>query len=420
MSKNPRGNRPYFPRINRIELSERNVRARWVLLAVFLAIAAVSIGYGLNTVINTQPGWNEIAVVSDQPNCSSEFKLVYDFSETGRDALSVEKKLKEVYVTACEDAFALFTTDAELDRQNNLQYLNNHINIPVSVDSVLYNALELLSQHKNRSLFLAPVYAEYNRVFLSGSDEEAALHDPQKNPEVAEYVDSIMTYVCDPQHIRLELLGNNQVQLYVSEMYRSFAEENGIENYLDFGWLKNAFVVDYLADVLMEHGFTEGYLASFDGFTRNLDQRGNFYTINFFDRIENTIYLPAEVTYIGGNSIVCLRDYPLTAQDQWRYRVYEDGTISSVLLNPNTGWTSAATDSWMTMSNDSGCASMLLNMLDIYFAEEFTAEKVQTLAEQGIGSVWCEDRTVYSNIPNAQVTLLDTGVNAGYEIELVK
>ena len=63
---------------------------------------------------------------------------------------------------------------------------------------------------------------------------------------------------------------------------------------------------------------------------------------------------------------------------------------------------------------------MLLHMLDLYFTEEITAENMEKLAEQGIGSVWCEERTICSNLSDIEISLVDSGVNTGYQLKSVK
>ena len=417
MSKKPRENRPYLPRVRRIELEEGNIKLRWILIVILLALGVVAIGYGLRTALNPELGWNEITVVSDQINCSSEFKLVYDFSEYGGKAGAVEKHLTQVYSKACEKAFLLFSPDVE--GEGNVHALNSHLNETVTVDPVLYNALKLLMQCNNRCLFLAPVYAEYNHVFLSESDVEARMYDPQKNPEAEAYVQELMTFLSDSEHIRLELTEENTATLVVSDAYRSFAEEHGIENYLDFGWIKNAFIADFLAESLEEEGYTYGYLASFDGFTRNLDYRETDYSFNIFDRQEKTLYLPAKLDYSGRQSIVFLRDFPMVDQDRWHYYVYENGDICSIIVSPETGAPAASTATLISMSREASCAEMLMQMLPCYLTDELTIDAVNAMKAQGISSVWCKDRVICYNDTSAAPILLELGIKEGYQAEFV-
>lgn len=60
------------------------------------------------------------------------------------------------------------------------------------------------------------------------------------------------------------------MRLEVSEEYQNWMAENGYETYLDFYWMKNAFIVDYLADLMIENGYIRGAISSYDGFNRNL------------------------------------------------------------------------------------------------------------------------------------------------------
>lgn len=412
MSKKPRDSRPYLPPVRKIELSEGNIRSRWILVAVLLVIAVVSIGYGMSVMMNTQPGWQEVTAISDQPNCSSEFKLMYDFTQYGGNASAVNKQLIDIYSRACEDAFKVFSPDIEAD--DNLHYLNSQVNQPVKVAPVLYSALERISEYENRCIFLAPVYREYNRMFLCETDGEAAIYDPQTDPETAAYVEELMTYVSDPEHIRLSFREDQQVMLEVSDAYQSFAAEYGIESYLDFSWMKNAFIADYLAEALEQNGFVSGYLSSYDGYTRNLVAEDQAFSIQIFDRQGNTIYAPAEVSYNGRQSIVFLRDFPMDELDRWRYYAYEDGRISSILLNPKTGKPAASVASLTALSKELSCSKLLLEMIPSFLAEvadPFMAEDVATL--------WCKDGVVYYNNTEAQPKLLDTGISNGYTLQLV-
>ena len=338
---------------------------------------------------------------------------MYDFSSYGGSASSENKRLTELYSRSCEEAFRLFSPDAEAE--GNLNQLNRQMNQPVTVRSSLYRALELLVRYDNRCIFLAPVYTEYNRMFLCEDDGEAAVYDPQQDPETAAFVEQVMTYVSDPEHICLVLHGNDQVTLAVSDAYRSFAEEYGIESFLDLGWMKNAFVADYLAEMLEQEGFLHGYLASYDGFTRNLDDQGQSFALQIFDRQENTLYAPAELTYTGRQSIVFLRDYPMVALDRWRYYVYEDGQIRSVLLDPETGKQSASVSTLISLSEELSCSQLLLEMIPAFLDGE-NSEAVRNLTGEGFRSLWCKEGVVYYNDPAAEPKLMDSGIAAGYSV----
>ena len=169
--------------------------------------------------------------------------------------------------------------------------------------------------------------------------------------------------------------------------------------------MKNAFIADYLAQVLTDHGFTNGYLVSFDGFTRNLDTRGNTYAFNVFDRMGKDIYTPAVLTYTAPASIVSLRDYPLSKSDVWHYYAFQNGRIANLLVDPADGMCKASLDSLVSYSADQSCAELLLQMIPVFISDDFSAEQVKMLMPAGIHSIWCEDSTVYYTDAQANLAI---------------
>ena len=147
MSKYDRGRRPYVKPVTKIELSEKHTKLRWIAVIVLLSIGAVAIGMSLFSALNTQPGWQEIEVVSDRPNCSTEFTFLYDFSDYGNSATAANKTLVKVYSTATEEAHCIFSKDMEDAGIANLYYVNANPNKTVQVEPALYQAFSLLESY---------------------------------------------------------------------------------------------------------------------------------------------------------------------------------------------------------------------------------------------------------------------------------
>lgn len=414
MKKHGRDRRPYVKPVTRIELSEKNIRLRWILIVVLLSIAVVSIATGLLSLLNVQPGWNAVEVSSDQPNYGTEFTLMYDFSEAGGNATAVNKNLIALYSDAAEDAYRLFSPDASEEGLYNINYLNSHVNEAVTVEETLYNAFTMLEKYGNRCLYLAPVYMEYDRIFRSESDVEAARFDPEKNPEIMAYIQELAAFAADSEMIRLELLGDCKVKLLVSDAYLSYAEENGIEEYIDFGWMKNAFIADFIAERLAEQGYTQGYLASYDGFTRNLDALEDEFTFNIFDMENHEVFMPARLRYSGPMSIVFLRSYPLDELDRWHYYLYENGEIATTLIDPADGVSKGAISNLVSYSDDFGCAQLLVRMIPVFVTEEFSEEAVKAMAEEDIYSIWSQNGELRYNDSGAVLELLADNTGSFY------
>ncbi|MGM9548894.1 MAG: hypothetical protein ACI3V5_03530 [Faecousia sp.] len=399
MRKNGQDNRPNLKPVTKIEVSEERKPLRIVLAVGFFAIGIVAIVVGLMSLLNTEPGWQQVQISTKGASCAGEFVLMYDFSDAGAAATAVNKELTTLYSQAAEDAYRIFSADLREEGLKNVRYLNDHVNEAVTVEPALYKALSLLVKYGSRYAYLAPAYAEYDRVFLAESDAEAARYHPSNDPELSDYLAEIAGFAANPEQVNLELQGDNQVRLSVSREYRQFAEENGIETLLDFGWMKNAFIADFLADTLEAGGFTSGYLSSYDGFTRNLDRRGNEYTFNLFDRQGNDVNLPARMKYDGPMSVVFLRDYPMSEQDRWHYYAFENGEIVTAFLDTADGLSKSACPNLVSYSKDLGCGEILMQTAPVFIADGFQADSLDALAKKGVYSFWSEGAELKWNDP---------------------
>ena len=399
MKQKGRDFRPNLKPVTRIELTETNTKLRWALIVVLLAVAVVAIGTGLMSLLNTQPSWQTVEVTASGPNCGGDFKFLYDFSDCGSSATAKNKELTGLYSEAAQNAYRLFSPEVLEEGLQNVAYLNAHVNEAVTVDPGLYPALELLAAYDDRHCFLAPAGAEYDRVFLCENDAEAALYDPARNPGTAQWLRELAAYARDPEQIRLEILGQNRVRLLVSEEDLAFAEENEIGTFLDFGWMKNAFIADYLARVLTEKGFTHGYLVSYDGFTRNLDERGGEYTFNLFNRQGTEVDLPARMCYNAPASLVFLRDYPMAEEDRWHYYTFASGQIVTAFLDPEDGQSKSALSNLVAYADGLGCGEILLRTAPVFIADTLDTAPLEALAREGLFAVWFEGDTLMHTDP---------------------
>lgn len=344
-------------------------------------------GTWIHNVVTVDPGWYTISAETTEGNCGSEFSFKYNVG--GSNAKDEKKAVTEAYTTACKEAYTLFTWDVETPIEGGIRYLSDHPNQVVTVDGRLYAALDLAKD--NRLLYMGPVTAEYSRMFQYEEEYLAAQYDPAQNPELMAYITELIGFVNAAEHIRLELLGNDQVTLHISEEYLAFAQNNGVEAFLDFGWMKNAFVADFLADALTEKGFTQGYLVSFDGFGCYL---GGEYTLSLSDRVEYDIYRPATYPVKGATRTVSFRNYPLqeNGMDTWRYYAFRSGRIASVYVDPSDGTCKSATDSLSCYSKSASCAEMVLSCAPLFLTEQLDESALLALAKDGIHSIWAEGK----------------------------
>lgn len=406
MKKNKQGGSPQgLPQLTRIELTRKNLPLRIVLLVLALAIAVGAFIYGWNAMVSSNAGWTEIKVSTGELNCSGDFVLNYYLGSGELSATEENRQLVTLYTDAAVHGYRLFSNEYVSASLGNLHYVNAHPNQQITVDPVLYEAFAAIQAAGNRSIYLAPAYAEYTRLFLCENEIDAKNADPARDPETVDYIARVCRFGADPEMIDLELLGNNQVRLTVSGEYQQFVKDNDIGAFLDFSWMTNAFITDYIADILVENGLTQGYLASKDGFTRNLCSADTKFTLNVFHRVEKDIYVAGDVHYPGGRSIVQLRDFPLDETDRWHYYAFSDGRIASTKLDPLTGTEKSAVSSLIAYSRQESCVDILLALAPVYLADSLDTQALSSLTDQGIYCVYPQDKTVWYNEPGLDLRL---------------
>lgn len=407
MGRTARDNRdmPHPKPVEKIQLSEGNVGRRLIAAAVVLVIGGAALAYAFTQLMTPETGWRAIeASTTAGANCGDEFVFLYELGADGA-APSVENRaVSALYTDTCRTLFRLFHTVESFEGITNLRDISLHPNETLAVDAALYRAFEKIQGCGDRTLYLGPVYARYGDLFYCQDDAQLVDFDPYLSNAVREEYRAVSAYACDPQAIDLRLLGDGKVCLYVSQEYMAYAEREGIECFLDFGWMINAFIADELAKVMVDNGYTHGSISSYDGFSRNLDNRGLAYNQNVFDLVDGVIYPAGTMQYSGSMSIVYLRDYPMGDMDSRRIYQLKNGEVRTGYLDPANGLCKSAAHDLICYSQTLGCAEIALQTAPIYVAEALDIRALETLADSGIQSVRCEGRVIRGTDPGLTVT----------------
>ena len=371
-----------------------------VIAVVLLAIGVVTLVYAFTSLFTVKKGWQQIQASNGaEANCAGDFVLFYDIGSGEMSASAEKRGLTAAYTDAAVKAYRLFDSIVAYEGVHNVQYINAHPNETVDLDPALYAALEQIRDAGDRSLYLGPVYEIYNGVFTCENDGQTADYDPRQNESLREYFAQCAAFARDPAAVDMELLGGGQARLHVSEEYLAFAREQEIECFIDFSWMKNAFIADCLAQSLADAGYTRGALSSFDGFVRDLFDGDEAFGVNVYDKGEQA----ATVTYTGPMSIVYLRSYPMNAQDAQHYYEMEDGTVLAACVDPADGLSRTAADDLVVFARDVGCAETLLKLAPLFVADTLDGDGLSALAEQGIYAVRPDGERVLYNDPDVSV-----------------
>lgn len=410
---------PHPAPVKKVQLSEKHTTGRLIAAVLLGLFGAALLAHGFLSYLRTDSGWQEISASSDADiNCADEFVFQYDVGAGEQSAIVERKALVTLYTSATVKAYQLFNNDKAFDGINNIYSINTHPNEVLEVDEVLYHAFEQVQEYKNRYVYLAPAYDEYDSVFYCADDSEIVNYSPAFNADVAEEFAQIAAFAGDEKSVELQLLGNHQVQLYVSDEYLAYAKENAITDFIDFYWMKNAFIIDYFAEVLTENGFTNGFLSSYDGFVRNLDERETTYSYNLFDRQEDTIYPAAVMQYSGGISLVYLRNYPMNKEDYRHYYEMKDGNVLTPYLSILDGQCKSALNDLFSYSYKVGCAEILLQTMPAYIANALDEGILSELKKNDIYYSYCKNRVIFYDDTELVLTDLYEKDNVSYKAKL--
>lgn len=384
--------KPLKPR-QTIEVSGEHIKLRIVLWVLLVAIAVTAAVLGMRAIFTRDPGWITVRAESEIPaQATAELSFQYCL---GENATAEIKQLTALYTQLAGRAYRVYHPTERFEGLGNLAALNAAPNQDVTLEPELYRALELVTQLDSRVIFLGPAYAQYDAVFRSREDAEAALYDPMRNPEAGEYLSQLMAFAGDPEAISLSLLGENRARLRVSEAYLDFAAAYEIQALLDFYWTRNAFVLDDLAAGLSAQGYSRGYLVSAEGFGRYLGPSQDSYTVELRDLRSDQLGQPARLELEGPLSAAALHGYSLSGSAGDYFYRYEDGSLRMPYLDSRSGQCRCAIPDLTLLSDGVGCGELALRANELLTASAWEREKAAALGAAGIGALWCENKTLY-------------------------
>lgn len=404
---------PHPKPVQKIQLSEDAPTYRLIAAGLLLLLGAGALAYALLRLLAPEAGWKAIqASAAGGPTCAEEFVFLYELGADGRSAGAEDRALSAKYTEVCRKAFQLFHTNESFEGMVNLREISRRPNEILEVDRVLWQAFAAVQEHGDRTVYLGPVYARYGDLFYCTDDAQLTDFDPYLSEEVRQEYAEAAAYAMDPRHVEVEVLEDSRICLRVSEEYLAYAQREGIDRFLDFGWMKNAFIVDYLAQTMMEEGFTHGCITSYDGFSRCLDDRTLGYSLNLYD-YERSAGQPVQVgtvEYQGPMSLISFRAFPVDVSDGQRSYQLRDGEVRTSYLDPRDGLCKNAVASMVCCSDSLSCAEMAMAAAPVFIAEAIDEGSLAGLEDKDVQYLYCQDKMLHASEGMPAVT----GIRQGY------
>lgn len=376
MSRNFRRREPALRPKQRVELSSEKLALRVALLGIAILVASLAFTSVFNGLVSAKSGWQQISPENTQSAGYQDFLLCYNIGQTELSAKNEVKALSKLYGETMDSASRALDNSPQ-EGFVNLYDLNSQPNTAVSVDPLLYQAFQTIEESGSRMVYFAPLMANYRSLFACADDDTAAQFDPEKSWEMARFAEEIAAFALDPEAVQVKLLPENTLRLEVSPEYLDYAEENELERFVDLGLLRNAFLCDAVTQALEAQGFVNGYLTSFDGFTRALCQEE--FGLNVFDFQEGQSLQVDTALYQGPCVVVSCRSFPILELDQVNYYSYAGGEVRPPYFGED-GLLHAACPSLNTLSRNLSVAELTIRTLEAYAGKDPTFPSLEDLS----------------------------------------
>lgn len=392
--------------VKKIELNEKNVKLRFILFILsFLVVVACAILIFVN-LFKKESGFTTIEAYPTI-NMQNDFVFSYDVGNTDLSITEEINNLSNKYTSLLEFSYIQFDIYSD-HNQNNINYINNHINQDIQISELLYDSIEDVVNENEKLLYLAPIYSYYNDMFSTELDLN--MLDPYQNINVQNYFKDILDYI-NSNSIKINLLSNNTINLYVSEDYINYLNENDVFYYIDFGFLKNSFIIDYIAENLLLAGYNKGNIKSYDGYFVNLDSSLDYnFVIDVLDNVNNFGSRVCNFTVKGKTSVVQFRNFMYYQNDIYRYVKMPDNSYRHIYIDYNDGLSKSSTNSLTSYSTELSCSEIALKTYRGFISDNFSLA-----ATDQIKQVWIANTSIYYNDQSISLQNLYDINNVKYE-----
>ena len=343
----------------KVQLSKAHIQKRFVAFVICLLVALLAFFVAIKNLTYFEVGYKTI-----------ESEEIYDdeliFNYYCQDRATY-KQVSVIYRDLTKQIYQLLDESNEYEGINNVYSINHNINQIITVDSILYDQLKTFLDSGNREILLGPVYSLYKAVFSCDQDYQTEDFSPDKNEQIKEIIQQLIKFINDENSVSIELLADNQVRLNVSEQYRLYMEENGLDCYVDFYWMKNSFIVDFVCDNLTERGLTQGYLCSYDGFSRFMDCDDVIY--HYYDILNDSISHICDIEIEKNHCMVTYKSFIMNQFDSFYRYVYQDNLVENCYININDGNDYSAVSSLNIYSDTDSVVKLMLDSYKYYISD---------------------------------------------------
>ncbi len=387
--------------VNKIELSESHIKLRVIALIIAVLVVIGSLIFIIVKYTTKDKGWNRIELTDNSIN----EQYYFDY-ELGDSPTKEYKEVSNIYETSMTYAYSLFDSYKEYDNVNNVYYINNNPNKEIAIEGLLYNAFKDVKASNSNSIFLGPIVSYYNSLILAND----LAYDPYTNEDIQAEIEEYINMINDKNHFELRLLDNNKIYLYTSTDFQKLVDDIGI-GIINFNYLKNAFILDYLKEKLNNANFMSGYINSYDGYKVSLGSHIE-YSYEIHDEHDKLADLVGTFKNSNKLNVVTFKNTVTSTSDNKLIKILPNGSRRTYYIDENDGLSKESVKYLCGYSTNNKLSDIALNMEKVYISDNFDITKLNNDNKY----IWINDKVINYTDDKLKIdTLLD-----GYTTKLVQ
>ena len=332
---------------------KQNIIIRVILLIALLIVIVVCVAIIIDQ-NKVKKGLKEIkADTSKYISRESDYIMKYYLdSSNGKSISTNHNTLKKLYSESYDFIYELINDKEEFD--NNIYYINNHINEEIIIDSLLYDYLKKIYDFNPYYLYLGPLYDFwFDRIYIIDR-YQALQEDPINNIEIKNKIDYFINTSIN--NISIEFLEENKIKLNVNDNYKHIYDDDNI--YINFNMFSEIIILDYISNSFIDNGYTNGYILTSNSNLVNFGYEYNI-EVRLLSKEHKSGYsnlvLPLKSNYISTYDYKVLDGYPY----------YElENQKRSLFIDYNTGYSLDIKSAIFYDNND--LLSIMFDMIDYY------------------------------------------------------
>lgn len=290
-----------------IYVNTKHRTLRTVAFIIALAVAVTAFTMGILSIGHKDEGYQTVTAETDNEAVAYTDGVVFKYYMTGRSG-AIKSQLKElttVYSGVMKRAYKFLDAVNEYQGYSNLATINTAVSggssgdIAVSPElyDILKRAYEYTLEGRGYNMFAGELYAYWNSI-LSLDEPEA--FDPAADADEAQRLERLTKATSDLTNFNLEFVDDTQciVRLSVSRDYLALLDDlevpvnmtDGSYMILDLNLLRDAFLMEWVANELNSRQYTDGYLESSSGLMVSLagHERGEYCEYDFSEAVPVT------------------------------------------------------------------------------------------------------------------------------------